>query len=98
MADDLTSRLSEDQNNFGIGDIDQDRSISELPSFDIYLNRTSDEGSHLRTNPSDHRQRANYTERKGAVDICWSALDVVHGDFSLSGDLFCHLNRAATPL
>ena len=93
MADDLTRRGSEDQNNFGIGDIDEGPSISELPSFDIYLNRTGDEGSHFRTqnDPSNPWQRANYIERKGAVDIRCSSLDVVHGDFSLSSDLFATL-------
>ncbi len=89
MADDLTSRLSDDQNNIDKDLVDEEPSISQLPSFDICLSRTGDEGSHFRTqnDPCNPWQRANYIERKGAVDIRCSCLDVVHGDFSPSGDL-----------
>ena len=93
MTDDVTSRRPQGQNNFAKGDIEEDPSASEPPSFDIYLYRTGDEGSHFRTqnDPSSPWQRVNYVERKGAVDIRCSCLDIVHGDFSPSSDLFATL-------
>lgn len=93
MADDVTSRRPEDQIIFGEGEIDEDPSISDLPSFDIYLYKTGDEGSHFRTenDPSSPWQRANWVERKSAVDLRCSCVDVVHGDFSPSSDQFATL-------
>lgn len=94
MADDLASPQYDDQNHLDERDLDEcdldeDPSISELPSFDICLSKTGDEGSHFRTenDPSNPWQRPNYIERKNAVDIRCSCLDVVHGDFSSSSDL-----------
>lgn len=49
--------------------------------FDISLDPAGDEGSSFRTrnDPSAPYQRANVTERKGALDIRCTCLDVVHG-------------------
>ena len=93
MADSLTSDLSDDQTNLDERGIDEELSNSQLPSFDICLSRTGDEGSHFRTQNDPHNpwQRANYIERKSAVDIRCSCLDVVHGDFSPSSDFFATL-------
>ena len=93
MADDFTSRQPEDQDNSSEGDVDEDASISNLPSFNIPLYRTGDEGSHFRTenDPSSPWQRANWIERKNAADIRCSCLDVVHGSFSPSSDHFATL-------
>ena len=93
MADDLTSRQPDDQYNSGEEDGDEDPSITDLPSFDIPLYRTGDEGSHFRTqnDPSNPWQRANWIERKSAADIRCSCLDIVHGNFSPSSDHFATL-------
>lgn len=49
--------------------------------FDITLNPGGDEGSSFRTknDPSAPYQRINVTERKGALDIRCTCLDVIHG-------------------
>lgn len=93
MADDLASPQSENQDHLEEQDPNEVSSTGELPSFDIYLFKTGDAGSHFRTqnDPSNPWQRANYIERKSAVDIRCSCLDVVHGDFSASSDLFATL-------
>ncbi|KAL8738810.1 MAG: hypothetical protein Q9181_000452 [Wetmoreana brouardii] len=64
-----------------------------LPPFDIGLFPTGDEGSSFRTqnDPSAPLQRSNYIERKGAVDIRCSCLDVVHGLFSAESEVFATL-------
>jgi hypothetical protein len=66
---------------------------SDLPSFDIWLAPTGDAGSSYRTenDPSAPFQRNNYIERRGAVDMRCSCLDVVHGLFSADGDDFATL-------
>ena len=55
----------------------------ELPSFDIEMFPTGDEesGFHTRNDPSDPWQRQNIINRKGAVDIKCTCVDVVHGKF-----------------
>lgn len=62
-------------------------------SFDIDLSPGGDEGSSFRTqnDPSAPLQRSNYIERKGAVDIRCSCLDVIHGLFSSSSKTFATL-------
>ncbi|KAF6226267.1 hypothetical protein HO133_009133 [Letharia lupina] len=93
MPDEHASLQSEDWTHLDEYDSEEDLSTSQLPSFDIGLFKTGDAGSHFRTenDPSDPWQRANIIERKGAVDIRCSCLDVVHGDFSASSDLFATL-------
>ena len=93
MADDLSSPQSKDQKSLDEHDIDKYLSTSELPCFDIGLSKTGDLDSHFRTenDPSDPWQRANIVERKGSVDIRCSCLDVIHGNFCTSSDLFATL-------
>ena len=93
MADRPTTPHTGKEDDLDKHDTNQVSSADELPSFDIDLYRTGDEGSHFRTqnDPSDPWQRANYIERKGAVDVRCSCIDVVHGDFSTSSDLFATL-------
>ena len=93
MADDLGGRDSEDQEYLHEYDMSKDLPASELPSFDIGLSKTGDSNSRFRTenDPSNPWQRANIVERKGSVDIRRSCLDIVHGDFSTSSDLFATL-------
>ena len=93
MADDLPSPQSNIQQKLDECDTDDDPSTSEFPSFDIGLSKTGDAGSHFRTqnDPSNPWQRLNIIERKSAVDIRCSCLDVVHGDFSASSDDFATL-------
>ena len=93
MADDLGSPKSKDQEYFDEHDTNKYLSVSDLPCFDIGLSKTGDLDSHFRTenDPSSPWQRANIVERKGSVDIRCSCLDVVHGDFCTSSDLFATL-------
>ncbi len=83
--DDETQELSDDSI--------QDPSTDDLPSFDVGLSPGGDAGSSFRTqnDPSAPLQRSNYVERKGAVDIRCSCLDVVHGLFSVESGLFATL-------
>lgn len=55
----------------------------DLPSFDIDLFPTGDEASgfHTQNDPSSPYQRTNVIQRKGAVDIRCSCIDVMHGKF-----------------
>ena len=93
MADDLSSPKSEDQEYLNEHDNNRKFSTSELPCFDIGLFKTGDSDSHFRTenDASKPWQRSNIVERKGSVDIRCSCLDVVHGDFCTSSDLFATL-------
>lgn len=61
--------------------------------FDIMLNPGGDEGSSFRTrnDPSAPYQRTNVTERKGALDIRCTCLDVIHGLVSPDADEFATL-------
>ena len=72
---------------------DESVSTSALPCFDIGLSKTGDLNSTFRTrnDPSEPWQRVNIIERKGSVDIRCSSLDVIHGDFCTSRDLFATL-------
>lgn len=67
--------------------------ITDLPSFDIDLSPTGDAESSFRTqnDPAAPLQRSNYIERKGAVDIRCSCLDVIHGLFSAEKEEFATL-------
>jgi hypothetical protein len=67
--------------------------ISELPSFDVDLSQTGDQGSQFRTenDPLAPFQRENYIERKGDVDVRCSCLDVIHGRFSADREGFATL-------
>lgn len=62
---------------------DPNRLEAELPSFDINLVATGNEGSgyHIQNDPANPYQRSNIIERKGAIDVRCSCLDVVHGLF-----------------
>ena len=93
MADDLGSSKSRDQEYLDEHDTNKYLSTNGLPCFDISLSKTGDLDSHFRTenDPSDPCQRANIIERKGSVDIRCNCLDVVHGDFCPSSDLFATL-------
>ena len=55
----------------------------DLPSFDIDLFPTGDEesGFHTQNDPSAPYQRTNVIQRRGAIDIRCSCIDVVHGHF-----------------
>ncbi|KAI9793749.1 MAG: hypothetical protein M1833_000695 [Piccolia ochrophora] len=65
----------------------------DLPAFDLGLSPAGDEGSSFRTqnDPTAPLQRNNYIERKGAVDVRCSCLDVIHGTFSADGAAFATL-------
>jgi hypothetical protein len=71
----------------------EDPSTTDLPSIDIGLSPGGDAGSSYRTEnePCAPFQRSNYIERKGAVDIRCSCLDVVHGFFSAESKVFATL-------
>jgi hypothetical protein len=71
----------------------EDPSTADLPSFDVGLSPAGDAGSSFRTqnDPSAPLQRSNYIERKGAVDIRCSCLDVIHGLFSVESGAFATL-------
>jgi hypothetical protein len=72
---------------FHNGDGDEEEELSgfeaELPSFDISLAATGNEGSgyHTQNDPTNPYQRSNIIERKGAIDVRCSCLDIVHGLF-----------------
>ncbi|KAF4546016.1 uncharacterized protein LTHEOB_4668 [Lasiodiplodia theobromae] len=61
--------------------------------FDIALNPGGDEGSSFRTknDPAAPYQRSNVTERKGALDIRCTCLDVIHGLVSPEAEEFATL-------
>ena len=61
--------------------------------FNIMLSPGGDEGSSFRTknDPSAPYQRTNVTERKGALDIRCTCLDVIHGLVSPDADEFATL-------
>lgn len=71
----------------------EDPSTDDLPSFDMGLSPAGDAGSSFRTqnDPNDPYQRSNYIERKGAVDIRCSCLDVIHGLYSAQSQTFATL-------
>ncbi|EUC39824.1 hypothetical protein COCMIDRAFT_10164 [Bipolaris oryzae ATCC 44560] len=79
-------QTEEEYENDGDGDGDDD----DDDVFDIMLNPGGDEGSSFRTrnDPSAPYQRANVTERKGALDIRCACLDVIHGLMSPDADEF----------
>jgi hypothetical protein len=68
-------------------DPDGNPPTTDLPTFDMGLFLTGDAGSSYRTQNDRLApfQRSNYIERKGAIDIRCSCLDVVHGLFSAEG-------------
>lgn len=59
----------------------EDESYDENLLFDIGLSHTGDDGSSFRTqnDPAAPYQRKNVAERKGAIDIRCTCLDVIHG-------------------
>jgi hypothetical protein len=65
----------------------------ELPAFGIKLAPTGDMGSafHTQNDPKSPFQRENVIERKGAVDIRCSCVDIIHGLFAPDSDVFCTL-------
>jgi hypothetical protein len=86
MTDYLADSDLETQDLSDDYDPTEDLSSTDLPSFDIGLSPTGDAGAAFRTqnDPSAPFQRSNYIERKGAVDIRCTCLDVIHGLFSAS--------------
>lgn len=72
---------------------DPARDHPAVTGFDIDLFPTGDEGSAFRTqnDPTDPYQRQNVIERKGAVDIRCSCVDVVHGFLSPAAEAYCTL-------
>ncbi|CVK98347.1 uncharacterized protein FMAN_12349 [Fusarium mangiferae] len=74
-------------------DPDYDVDAEEDISFGISLAPKGEEGNEFRTqnDPLDPYQRENIIERKGAVDIRCSSIDIVHGLFDPEGDALCTL-------
>ena len=93
MAVNHVSPQYKDQDYLHENITDEDHSTSKLPSFDLCLFKTGDAGSHFRTqnDPSDPWQRSNYVERKSAVDIRCSCLDLVHGRWCATSESFATL-------
>ncbi|KAF7952196.1 uncharacterized protein EAE97_001693 [Botrytis byssoidea] len=62
----------------------------ELPSFDIEMLTTGDENSgfHTKNDPSDPWQRKNIINRKGAIDIKCTCVDIVHGNFEQNNNTY----------
>jgi hypothetical protein len=65
-------------------------------SFGIPLTLKGEEGSglHIQNDPRSPRQRQNMIERRSAVDIRCSTVDIIHGFFASEGkeqDVFCTL-------
>ena len=79
-------RLCDD---FDEEDLDEDTDLIGL----INLSPSGDAGSSFRTqnDPSAPFQRSNVIERKGALDLRCSCLDVIHGQFSEDGQAFATL-------
>ncbi|KAF4337477.1 peptidase [Fusarium beomiforme] len=67
--------------------------VEEGVSFGISLAPKGEEGSgfHTQNDPSNPYQRENVIERKGAVDIRCSSVDIIHGLFDPEGDDLCTL-------
>ncbi|KAI2922637.1 hypothetical protein CBS147320_7322 [Aspergillus niger] len=67
--------------------------VTHPETFDIGLSPTGDAGSafHTQNDPSAPYQRENYIERKTAVDIRCSCVDVVHGLLSPDGSSYATL-------
>jgi hypothetical protein len=66
---------------------------ADFPAFEVSLAPTGNEGSgfHTQNDPRSPYQRENVVERKGAVDVRCSILDVVHGLLTPEGEDFCTL-------
>jgi len=64
-----------------------------LPLVTIPLTPTGDHGGefHTQNDPSKPFQRTNYIERKGAVEVRCSCVDVVHGLLEPDSTVFCTL-------
>lgn len=63
------------------------------PIWTVHLGLTGDQGSgfHTRNDPAQPHQRTNYIERKGAVDVRCSCVDVMHGLLDSDSDTLCTL-------
>ncbi|KAL7764691.1 hypothetical protein ACKLNR_005836 [Fusarium oxysporum f. sp. zingiberi] len=74
-------------------DADYDVDTEEEVSFGISLAPRGEEGNefHTQNDPLDPYQRENIIERKGAVDIRCSSVDIIHGLFDPDGDDLCTL-------
>jgi hypothetical protein len=66
--------------------------MADTPAFDIALLPTANEGSgfHTQNDPKSPYQRENVVERKSAVDVRCTVVDIVHGLLAPDGD-FCTL-------
>lgn len=91
------SRRNNLSSNKLLGTLNGTSTMSEQPDdeifeqemvIDIPLNLTGDGGSTYRTknDPQNPWQRTNVTERKGAVDLRCTCLDIIHGDFEPDND------------
>ncbi|RDL42486.1 uncharacterized protein BP5553_02465 [Venustampulla echinocandica] len=91
MAEDF-QKLTREGDLTDDSDAEEDSSAGELPFFDIGLSREGNEGGHFRVENLDgEKQRENWVERKGLVDIRCTCLDVIHGLVSPSGTKFATL-------
>ena len=63
---------------------------ADAPAFDIALVPTANEGSgfHSQNDPRSPYQRQNVVERKGAVDMRCTVVDIVHGMLTPDGEDF----------
>ncbi|KAL3424924.1 hypothetical protein PVAG01_04205 [Phlyctema vagabunda] len=68
-------------------------SKDELPVFNIQLNPSGDEGSgfHFQNDPKSPYQRQRVVERRSAVDIRCSCVDIIHGLLKEDGENYCTL-------
>lgn len=83
----MTNYDQDDNNQESGGDADQYEELTDI-SVEMVEGAESDEHSTYRTqnDPRRPQQRQNVVERKGAVDVRCTALDVVHGYLEPEGD------------
>jgi len=85
--------MSHEDSDFDDDDWFEEEADPQLPSFTVGLAIAGDEGSsfRLQNDRSAPYQRQTYIERKSAIDIRCSAVDVVHGLWSPKGEAFATL-------
>lgn len=66
---------------------------SDVDGFDVGMFDYGDEGGafHIKNNPKDPYQRSDVIQRKGAVDIRCTMVDIVHGAMSADSDFWATL-------
>lgn len=84
----------QDQDLEGL-ELDEDVAVFDIGMFDDaqpkYDAQTRHQGLHIKNNPRDPFQRREVIQRKGAVDIRCSIVDVVHGAMSPDSDFWASL-------